>query len=48
MVMGGDSCSESCGLESQHHILDAQFFTLIVVKIVMLVLARTNISEKEA
>ena len=25
MVMGGDSCTEGCGLELQHHILDGHF-----------------------
>ena len=37
VVMGGDSCPEGCGFESQHHILDGHFFTLFVVKIVMFV-----------
>ena len=32
MVMGGDSCSEGRGFESQHHILDEHFFTLICCK----------------
>ena len=29
MVVGGDSCPEGRGFESQHLILDGQFFTLI-------------------
>ena len=32
MVMGGDSCSEGRGFESQHWILDSHFFTLICCK----------------
>ena len=31
-VMGGDSCSEGRGFESQHRILDEHFFTLICCK----------------
>ena len=30
MVMGGDSCSEGCGFESQHHILDGHIFLIIL------------------
>ena len=37
MVMGGDSCSEGRGFESQHHILDGYFSHIFVVKIVMFV-----------
>ena len=37
MVMGGDSCSKGCGLESQHRILNGHFSNLFVVKIGMLV-----------
>ena len=29
VVMEGDSCSKGCEFESQHHILDGHFFTLI-------------------
>ena len=47
MVMGGDSCSEGRGFESQHHIPDGHFSHLIVVKIVML-FEKTKINEKEA
>ena len=36
MVMGGDSCSEGHGFESQHRILDGHFSHLFVVKIVMM------------
>ena len=35
MVMGGDSCREGCGFESQHHILDGHFSQIFVVNIVM-------------
>ena len=33
MVMGGDSCSEGDGFESQHHILDGNFSHYFVVRI---------------
>ena len=33
MVMGGDSCSDGCGIESWHRKLDGHFFTLICCKI---------------
>ena len=36
MVMGGDSCSEGCGFESRHLILDGHFFTYFCCKIVMM------------
>ena len=36
VVMGGDSCSEGRGFESQHRILDGHFSHLFVVKIVMM------------
>ena len=36
MVMRGDSCSEGCGFENQHCILDGHISHLFVVKIVML------------
>ena len=29
MAMGGDSCYEGRGIESQHHILDGHIFTFI-------------------
>ena len=32
VVMGGDSCSEGHGFESQHYILDGHFSHLFVVK----------------
>ena len=32
MVMGGDSCSEGRGFESQHCIQDGHFFTYICCK----------------
>ena len=38
MDIGGDSCPEGCGFDSQHRILDEQiFFTYIVVEIIMFV-----------
>ena len=37
VVMGGDSCSEGRGFESQHHILDGHVSHLFVVKNVMFV-----------
>ena len=36
VVMGGDSCFEGHGFESQHHILDGYFSHIFVVKIVMM------------
>ena len=30
--MGGDSCSEGHGLESQHHLLDGHFLHLSVLR----------------
>ena len=36
MVMGGDTCSEGRGFESQLRILDGHLFTFICCKIVML------------
>ena len=35
VVMGGDSNPEGCGVESQHHILDANFARVLIEKIVM-------------
>ena len=37
VVIGGDTCSEGCVFESQHHILNGHFSHLCVVKIVMFV-----------
>ena len=37
VVMGGDSCSEGCGFESQHHILEGHFSHIFVLQIVMFV-----------
>ena len=42
VVMGGDSCSEGCGFESQHQILDGHFFTYFCL------FEKTKINEKEA
>ena len=47
VVMGGDSCSEGHGFESQHHILDGYFSHLFVVKFVMIVGKDEN-KRKEA
>ena len=44
MVVGGDSCVECCGFESQHHLLDGHFFTKICCKIVYL---KRRKNEKE-
>ena len=33
VVMGGDSCSEGRGFESQHYVLDGHFSHFIVVKL---------------
>ena len=46
VVMGGDSCYEGRGLESQHHILDGHFSNLFVVRIVMFVLIDENIRKR--
>ena len=47
MVMGGDSCSERGGFESQHCILDRLFPHLFDVKFVMM-FEKMKIYEKEA
>ena len=41
MVMGGDSRSEGCGLESQRH-----FFTLFVVKLCLYLFEKTKNKQK--
>ena len=33
VVMGGDLCSEGCGFESRHRILDGHFSHKFVVKL---------------
>ena len=48
MVMGGDSCSEGRGFESQHHILDGHFFTLICCKNCIVCLKGPKRNEREA
>ena len=48
MVMGDNSCSRGCGFESQHCILDGQFFTLICCENCIICLKRPKINEKEA
>ena len=37
VVMGGDSCSEGCGFESQHRILDGHVSHLFVIKVLLFV-----------
>ena len=44
--MAGDSCPWGCGFESRQQILAGQFFTYIVVKIVMFVWKRPKINDK--
>ena len=44
--MGGNSCTDGCGFESQHHILDGHFSHVFGVKIVMFVW-KDEISGKE-
>ena len=44
--MGGDSCSEGRGFESQHNILDGHFSHTFAVKIVMF--EKTKINKKDA
>ena len=48
MDIRGDSYFEGRGFESQHCILDGHFSHVLVVKIVMFVLKKTKINEKEA
>ena len=48
VVFGDDSCSKGHGFESQRHILDRHFFTLICCKICIVCLKRPKINEKEA
>ena len=42
VVMGGDTCSEGCGFESEHSILDGHFFTCICCKNSQVCLNRTE------
>ena len=50
VVLGGDSCSKGCGLESRRRILDGHeiFSHWFVVNIVLFVWKRPKINEKEA
>ena len=48
MVMGDNSCLKGRGFESQHHILDGYFFTLIFCKNCIFSLKLPKINEKEA
>ena len=49
MVMGDDSCSKGRGFQSQHHILDGHFFTLICCKNCNdFCLKRPKINKKDA
>ena len=43
VVMGGDSCFEVCGFESQHRILGGHFFTYIYSKNYSVCLKRRKI-----
>ena len=47
VVMGSNLQSKGCRFESQHCVLDGHFY-IIFVKIVMFVLKRPKINEKEA
>ena len=44
--LGGESCSEDCGFESQHHILDKHFFKYICYKNVNVCLKRRKLNKK--
>ena len=48
VVMGGDSCSEGRGFESQCCILDGHFSHQFVVKLYYVCLKKTEKNEKEA
>ena len=48
LVMRGDSCSEGCGFESNHCILDGYIFKYICSKNCTVCLKRRKINEKEA
>ena len=48
MVMGDDSCSRSCGFETQHSVLNGHFFTLFCCKNCIVCLKRPKTNEKEA
>ena len=47
MVMGGDSWSEGCGVESQHYKLDG-YFSHLLVKNCNVLFEKSKIKEKEA
>ena len=46
VVMGSDSCFESCEFESQHRILDRHFLHKLVIKFVMFVLKDRKLMRK--
>ena len=46
MFMGGDSCSEGHGFESQYRLLDGHFLHLFIAKIVML-FEKIKMNEQE-
>ena len=48
MVIGQDSCTDSCGFEFQHHILDGHFITSICCKNCNVFFEKTKIKNKEA
>ena len=47
VVMGGDSCPEGHGSESQHHILDGHFSPIFLYKNCNVRLKKMKINEKE-
>ena len=47
VVMGGDSCPEGHGSESQHHILDGHFSPIFLYKNCNVCLKKMKINEKE-
>ena len=48
MVKGDESCSKGCGFESQRHILDGHFFTLICCKNCCVCLNGPKIKRKKS
>ena len=48
VVMGGDSRCEVCGFESQHRILDGDFFIYICCKKLQCLFEKTKINGQEA
>ena len=46
MVIGGDSCFDVCGFESQHHILYGQIITLICYKKIVIFFLKDENNRK--